>query len=632
MLKTYTQYKLNNQTILEEHIDENYEPTDEELHEYATYIGIDPEKESELLWLAKEGLMKPLPSGWKACQEENGELYYFNFDTGKSSWDHPYDDIYKARVIQAREKKSLATIMIDSHSKGKNTLSISELSSEKNLSNGKNEASDHHDDSPDIHHSESDIELNNSGSDIEHNSNDFQKDVDFGIDRQLSARIDHEQNEPFGLPTTSTVNTSENNINRVRIANLAAQAAERRLSVNKLITEENILITPREDFEVTKLRQRLEQSANEEKLQLLEDNRVSMEKFKSDLQIKKEQDERTFREQIKSELKLTEENLRENLEKEKKLLMNRQQNELKLVKQTIEKEKQELQTKLRADMLADLNLQQQDNVNIQIRLLQIKHEYEEKLRNAENRYKNEIEDLTRRYEKMKIDKDTFEKRLKEKNEFCLTIQRTIDQLRGEKSSLERKLQDTELELKTMDISHPQKSFSIHLDNDDNSHIDRTSNNVQTMSQNDDDDDEGLSDTDSDMIEMKETLKALKQMSFLPTPTKLMSTNYTKPRPKSSTIDLIDLKKQDMNPMIQNISFERTSNSSLIDSGRWSNTMPTKITNNTYPIGIQTLQHSPSLSKTNYWQSQPSLITRESVLKAARDVLPPGVIDHLTSTH
>lgn len=44
MLKTYTQYKINNQTILEEHIDDNYEPTEEELHEYATYIGIDVEK------------------------------------------------------------------------------------------------------------------------------------------------------------------------------------------------------------------------------------------------------------------------------------------------------------------------------------------------------------------------------------------------------------------------------------------------------------------------------------------------------------------------------------------------------------------------------------------------------------
>ena len=47
------------------------------------------------------------------------------------------------------------------------------------------------------------------------------------------------------------------------------------------------------------------------------------------------------------------------------------------MKQTIEKQKQDLQKKLRDDMLSDINLEQQNNTNIQIRLLQIKHESEE---------------------------------------------------------------------------------------------------------------------------------------------------------------------------------------------------------------------------------------------------------------
>ncbi|CAF1547081.1 unnamed protein product, partial [Rotaria sordida] len=103
---TYPEYKVNNQTILQEQFDENHEPTQEEIREYAIYIGIDPRKELHLLWLAREGIMKPLPPGWKPCREENGELYYFNFDTGKSSWDHPCDEIYKARVIEERRKQS----------------------------------------------------------------------------------------------------------------------------------------------------------------------------------------------------------------------------------------------------------------------------------------------------------------------------------------------------------------------------------------------------------------------------------------------------------------------------------------------------------------------------------------------
>lgn len=48
MFAVYSGYKLNNQTVLRELIDENYEPTEEEIYEYAVYIGIDPEKVNQL--------------------------------------------------------------------------------------------------------------------------------------------------------------------------------------------------------------------------------------------------------------------------------------------------------------------------------------------------------------------------------------------------------------------------------------------------------------------------------------------------------------------------------------------------------------------------------------------------------
>lgn len=41
---TSPEYRINNQTILQEQIDETYEPTQEEIREYAIYIGIDPER------------------------------------------------------------------------------------------------------------------------------------------------------------------------------------------------------------------------------------------------------------------------------------------------------------------------------------------------------------------------------------------------------------------------------------------------------------------------------------------------------------------------------------------------------------------------------------------------------------
>lgn len=57
------------------------------------------------MWIAREGVMAPLPKGWKPCQDPLGDqLYYFNFETGESIWDHPCDEIYKKIVIDERKK------------------------------------------------------------------------------------------------------------------------------------------------------------------------------------------------------------------------------------------------------------------------------------------------------------------------------------------------------------------------------------------------------------------------------------------------------------------------------------------------------------------------------------------------
>ncbi|XP_028400328.1 centrosomal protein of 164 kDa-like [Dendronephthya gigantea] len=95
---------INNQTILEEHYDEDFQPSEEEILEYARAIDIDPEKEKELLWIAKEGIVAPLPPDWKPCQDPNGEIYYFNFATGESIWDHPCDEYYRRLVAEERKK------------------------------------------------------------------------------------------------------------------------------------------------------------------------------------------------------------------------------------------------------------------------------------------------------------------------------------------------------------------------------------------------------------------------------------------------------------------------------------------------------------------------------------------------
>uniref|UniRef100_A0A3B3S5E6 Centrosomal protein of 164 kDa n=1 Tax=Paramormyrops kingsleyae TaxID=1676925 RepID=A0A3B3S5E6_9TELE len=96
--------QIGDQLILEEEYDENYIPSEQEVHEYAREIGIDPEQEPELLWLAREGIVAPLPDEWKPCQDVTGDVYYFNFSSGQSTWDHPCDEQYRRLVVQEREK------------------------------------------------------------------------------------------------------------------------------------------------------------------------------------------------------------------------------------------------------------------------------------------------------------------------------------------------------------------------------------------------------------------------------------------------------------------------------------------------------------------------------------------------
>nr|XP_047919261.1 centrosomal protein of 164 kDa isoform X7 [Anser cygnoides] len=96
--------RIGDQLILEEDYDETYIPSEQEIQDFARDIGIDPEKEPELMWLAKEGIVAPLPPEWKPCQDITGDIYYFNFANGQSTWNHPCDDHYRELVTQERKK------------------------------------------------------------------------------------------------------------------------------------------------------------------------------------------------------------------------------------------------------------------------------------------------------------------------------------------------------------------------------------------------------------------------------------------------------------------------------------------------------------------------------------------------
>lgn len=87
--------EMNESVLLEEEIDENYEPTHEDIEEYAKFLGMDPQKDKAYLYIAKEGLKSPLPYPWKPYQNKQQEIYYYNLDTKETSHEHPCDIYYR---------------------------------------------------------------------------------------------------------------------------------------------------------------------------------------------------------------------------------------------------------------------------------------------------------------------------------------------------------------------------------------------------------------------------------------------------------------------------------------------------------------------------------------------------------
>jgi len=94
-----------NVEVMEDEDDEE-EPTEEEIKEYAEYLGIDLETEQHLMWIARQGVGAPVPKPWKACKDKD-EVFYYNFETNESMWDHPSDAHFRSLVDKHRKAPNL---------------------------------------------------------------------------------------------------------------------------------------------------------------------------------------------------------------------------------------------------------------------------------------------------------------------------------------------------------------------------------------------------------------------------------------------------------------------------------------------------------------------------------------------
>ena len=77
---------------------------------------MDPHEDQDYLYLAKEGLKAPIPKPWTACRTKDGKIFYYNFETEESQWEHPLDQNYKEKFVQVkynRTKGSMSPISIN---------------------------------------------------------------------------------------------------------------------------------------------------------------------------------------------------------------------------------------------------------------------------------------------------------------------------------------------------------------------------------------------------------------------------------------------------------------------------------------------------------------------------------------
>jgi len=84
----------------------SYGINDEEIEEYARFLGMDPESsvDRELLWIAKKGLMEPVPRDWQALKDSNDNIIYYNTVTKVRTHQHPCDEEYKLLYRMERQK------------------------------------------------------------------------------------------------------------------------------------------------------------------------------------------------------------------------------------------------------------------------------------------------------------------------------------------------------------------------------------------------------------------------------------------------------------------------------------------------------------------------------------------------
>ena len=83
------------------------------MREFALYLGMNPEEDKDLLWIAVDAMTAKLPEHWEELKAENGQSYYYFKRTGQTQWEHPLDEYYRGLYAKLRKDKIARRLRVD---------------------------------------------------------------------------------------------------------------------------------------------------------------------------------------------------------------------------------------------------------------------------------------------------------------------------------------------------------------------------------------------------------------------------------------------------------------------------------------------------------------------------------------
>lgn len=80
-------------------------PSAAEVAEYAAYLGMDPQQDAGLLYIAELALTAPCPDGWTVHLDNDGNEFFYNPTTQASTYEHPMDQHYRDMYQQKKQEQ-----------------------------------------------------------------------------------------------------------------------------------------------------------------------------------------------------------------------------------------------------------------------------------------------------------------------------------------------------------------------------------------------------------------------------------------------------------------------------------------------------------------------------------------------